>query len=99
MDLAALPKAELHLHLERAMRPSTAHGTAERSGRPLPARGTYRDLAEFVAAYESARDLVRDLDDLRRISRELVTDAAARGVIWSEVHLIPPTYAHRLGPD
>jgi len=28
-----------------------------------------------------------------------VEDAAVRGVVWSEVHVVPPTYAGRLGPD
>ena len=96
--LAALPKAELHLHLEGAIRPSTAAELADRAGLPLPGRGPFADLAEFVAAYEAARDLVRSLDDLRRIARELVQDAASAGVVWTEVHLVPPTYAGRLGP-
>ncbi|MHA6628085.1 adenosine deaminase [Pseudonocardia sichuanensis] len=98
-DLVALPKAELHLHLEGAIRPSTAAELSERHGLPAPRTGSFADLAEFVGAYEAARDLVGDLDDLRRVSRELVEDAAARGVVWSEVHLVPPTYAGRLGPD
>jgi adenosine deaminase len=99
MDLVALPKAELHLHLEGAIRPSTAAELSERHGLPAPRTGTFANLAEFVAAYEAARDLVCDLDDLQRISRELVQDAAARGVVWSEVHVVPPTYAGRIGPD
>ena len=98
-DLVTLPKAELHLHLEGAIRASTAEELADRYGMPAPRTGSFRDLSEFVVAYEAARDLVGDLDDLRRIARELVEDAAAQGVVWSEVHVIPPTYAARLGPD
>lgn len=98
-DLVALPKAELHLHLEGAIRPATAAELGERYGLPVPGPRRYADLAEFVGAYESARDLVGSLDDLHRISRELVLDAAARGVVWTEVHVVPPTYAGRLGPD
>lgn len=97
--LAALPKAELHLHLEGAMRSSTARELADRYGRPFPRTGRFSGLGEFVVAYEEARDLVGSLEDLRRISRELVEDAAAQGVVWSEVHVVPPTYAGRLGPD
>jgi adenosine deaminase len=98
-DLVALPKAELHLHLEGTIRASTAEELAARYGMPAPRTGSFRDLSEFVVAYEAARDLVGDLDDLRRIARELVEDAAAQGVVWSEVHVVPPTYAGRLGPD
>ena len=99
MDLVALPKAELHLHLEGAIRPSTAAELAQRYGLPMPRTGAFENLAEFVGAYEAARDLVGDLDDLQRVSRELVSDAAVRGVVWSEVHVVPPTYAGRIGPD
>ena len=98
-DLATLPKAELHMHLESSIRPSTAVELAERYGRPMPRQGPFDGLGEFVSEYEVARDLVGSLDDLRRIAAELVGDATAQGVVWSEVHLVPPTYGGRLGPD
>ncbi|MGI5507876.1 adenosine deaminase [Streptomyces sp. CA-106131] len=97
-DLLSLPKAELHLHLEGALRPSTAAELADAHGRPAPPVGPFAGLGEFVGAYEGARDLVGSLDDLHRIGRELVEDAAAQGVVWSEVYLIPPSYGGRLGP-
>ena len=98
-DLLALPKAELHLHLEGAIRPSTARELAERYGRPMPRTGRFADLSEFVVAYEQARDLIGSLDDLRRVAAELLTTARENGVVWTEVHVIPPTYAGRLGSD
>ena len=97
-DLVALPKAELHLHLEGALRASTAAELADAYGLPTPPTGPFQGLGEFVRAYEGARDLIGSLDDLQRTGRELVEDAAAQGVVWSEVYLIPPTYAGRLGP-
>ncbi|MFG1709430.1 adenosine deaminase [Nonomuraea sp. M3C6] len=98
MNLLALPKAELHLHLEGAIHPSTAAELADRYGLPVPSCGPYNGLSEFVVAYEGARDLIGSLDDLHRVACELVHRAAAQGVVWSEVHVIPPTYAGRLGP-
>ena len=98
-DLLALPKAELHLHLEGAIRPSTARELAERYRRPMPRTGRFADLSEFVVAYEQARDLIGSLDDLRRVAAELLTTARENGVVWTEVHVIPPTYAGRLGSD
>jgi adenosine deaminase len=98
-DLRALPKAELHLHLEGAIRPETARELADRSGAPMPRTGRFADLAEFVGAYERARDLIGSLDDLRRVAAEVLTTARENGVTWTEVHVIPTTYAGRLGPE
>lgn len=98
-QLVDLPKAELHMHLESSIRASTAAELADRYGKPVPRTGPFDGLGEFVVEYEVARDLIGSLDDLRRVARELVEDAAAQGVVWSEVHLIPPTYAGRLGAD
>ena len=98
-DLVALPKAELHLHLEGAIRPETARELADRCGKPMPRTGRFADLGEFVGAYERARDLIHGLDDLRRVAAEVLTTARENGVAWTEVHVIPTTYAGRLGPD
>ena len=99
LDVVSLPKAELHLHFESSLRPSTAKEWSTRYGRPLPQQGPFEGLTEFVVAYEVARDLVGSLADLHRAAVELVEDASVQGVVWSEVHLIPATYAGRLGPD
>ena len=98
-DLVALPKAELHLHLEGAIRPETAAELADRYGLPSPRTGRFANLSDFVVAYEQARDLIGSLDDLRRVAAEVLTTARENGVAWTEVHLIPPTYAGRLGQE
>lgn len=98
-EFRTLPKAELHLHLEGAIRPQTAAEFADRYGRPMPRTGRFAGLPEFVVAYEAARDLIGSLDDLRRVAAEVLTTARENGTVWTEVHLIPPTYAGRLGPE
>jgi adenosine deaminase len=98
-DLVALPKAELHLHLEGSIRASTAAELADRRSLPMPPTGTFENLSEFVVAYERARDLIGSVDDLKRVATELVEDADRLGVVWSEVHLVPPSYAGRIGAD
>jgi len=99
LDIQALPKAELHMHFEASLRSATALEWSKRYGLPMPRNGPFAGLGEFVGTYEVARDLVGSLDDLRRAAAELVVDASRQGVVWSEVHLIPPTYAGRLGPE
>jgi adenosine deaminase len=97
-EVVALPKAQLHLHLEAAMRPATARELASRHGMQPPRSGPYDGLAGFVQDYETARDLIRSLDDLSRVAAEVVADAAAQGVVWTEVHCVPFNYGGRLGP-
>lgn len=96
--LVALPKAELHLHLEAAMRPATARTLATKYGLPLPSSGPYAGLTGFIEDYEAARDLLGCLDDVRRVACEVVEDAAEQGVVWTEVHCVPFNYGSRLGP-
>ena len=98
-DVDTLPKAELHLHFEAAMSRASAVELADRYGLPAPATGSFADLSEFVVAYERARDVIGSLDDLRELARQLGERQAAEGVVWTEVHFVPATYAGRLGPD
>lgn len=98
IDVRKLPKAELHLHFEAAMSRESAGALAERYGMPEPATGPFRDLTEFVEAYELARDIIGSLEDLRDLAEDLAKRQQAAGVVWSEIHFIPATYSGRLGP-
>jgi len=102
-DLAALPKAELHLHLEGSIRPDVVRELADRKGRPAPADlgsggwAPFGDPMRFVAAYVQVCNLLTELDDFRRIGRDLCTDLAAEGVGYAEVVFSPAQHAARLG--
>src|SRR5215470_9179138 len=82
-DLRKLPKAHLHLHLEGGMRQSTlAEFTARYSMPPPPTPdGTF---ATFLLTYRAACEGLRNADDIRRVAREVVEDAAADGAVWIE---------------
>lgn len=96
-DLAALPKAHLHLHLEGAMRPATLAELARADGMTVPPVRDFTGFGAFAAMYVAACDLVRDERRLRRLVREVVEDAAADGVVWLEPAFHPPRYAETLG--
>lgn len=96
-DLADLPKADLHLHLEGAMRPGTLADLASAYAKPTPEVGCYRSFDEFQHCYRAVVKLIRTRSDIRRLVREVVEDAAASGAVWIEPHFNPTTYAPSLG--
>jgi adenosine deaminase len=98
-ELAALPKAHLHVHLEGAMRPATLTDLARAAGRPAPPVGNSCSFPEFLRLYDAATALIRTPDDLRRLVREVVEDAAADGAVWVEPHVYPTRYASALVPS
>jgi adenosine deaminase len=86
-DLQLLPKANLHLHLEGAMRPATLDELCARYGleRPADTRGRrFEDFSAFLEVFWAACDGIRTRDDLARLIFEVAEDAAADGAWWIE---------------
>lgn len=106
-NVAALPKAHLHLHFTGSMRPSTLAELAAKHNIRLPEtlrehhllrltadeRGWFR----FQRLYDAARACVRDADDMRRIVLEAAEDDAAEGSGWLELQVDPTSYAPFVG--
>lgn len=108
VDLVALPKAHLHLHLTGGMRPATLVELAAEQGRTLPAAlvdprsadldvTVLRGWLKFQRLYDAARDLLRGEAEVRRVVAEIAEDEAAAGSGWVELQVDPTTYAPRLG--
>ncbi|MBA4865633.1 adenosine deaminase [Streptomyces sp. PSKA54] len=93
-SLARLPKAHLHLHLEGAMRPATLAELAGERGEQPPDSGGFKSFEDFMPLYRVAARLVREgpRENLLRLVREVVEDAAADGAVWIEPHVNPLTY-------
>jgi adenosine deaminase len=98
-DLLALPKGHLHLHLEGAIRPTTLAELATRHGVPLPEVGSYRTFTEFALLYQAACAVLQTHDDLRRLVREVIEDAAASGAVWVEIGARPTIHRGKFGGD
>jgi adenosine deaminase len=103
-DLAALPKAHLHLHLTGAMRHSTMVELAELRGVSLPPALTEewppqlstadeRGWFRFQRLYDTARSVVKTEQDLRRLVMEIAEDERAEGSGWLELQADPSGYA------
>ncbi len=67
-DLAALPKAHLHLHLEAGMRPTTLAELAAKYDLDVPVIGNYGSFTAFSSTYELATEVLRQPEDWQRIA-------------------------------
>jgi adenosine deaminase len=96
--LRRLPKAELHQHLDGAIRPETAVElgsaagidlTLEDARRRLVAPARCRDQAHLLTFFELPISLLQSSDALRRAASELVEDMAADGITYGEIRWAP----------
>ncbi len=100
-DLLALPKVELHVHLEGSMRAATVVELAGRYGVELPeglrdGRYVFRDFRHFIDEWVAGLACLRTPDDVHRIALEFCEDEAAQGVRYAEVSFSLPDHAARL---
>jgi adenosine deaminase len=107
--LRAMPKAELHLHLDGSLRPATAlqlaqsreHGIADMPGdaatmrQRLVAPARCRDQAELLRAFDLPVALLQDAEALERCAGELVEDVAAEGTVYAEIRWAPSLHGER----
>ncbi|TYC58976.1 adenosine deaminase [Rhodobacterales bacterium] len=97
--LRRLPKAELHIHLEGAIRPGTAMELAAKNGVSLPVCDrvedlySYDNLMDFLAVYGAISDSIVTVDDFRRITYEMLQSAAESGCRYMEFFVSP--HAHK----
>lgn len=96
----ALPKAELHVHLDGSLRPESLHALAAERGIALPEQQPdalarfmrcdgVRDLEDYLTRFATTVSVMQDVPALERIAEELVRDAAADGVRYLEVRYCP----------
>jgi adenosine deaminase len=92
----ALPKAELHVHLEGTAPPPLIRCLAKRNGVPLPAglfdgsdRFAYGDFLDFLRAYDLAASVIRTGDDYRDITYHYLAGCAHEGALYVELTASP----------
>jgi len=86
----ALPKAELHLHLEGSIRPDTAVELAARHGVKLKcedvlARYNYSDFAGFLETFKWVTSYLQQPDDYALVTRHLAEELLRQNVCYAEV--------------
>lgn len=103
--IRAMPKVELHVHLEGAVRPATLLQLAKRHNIELPAADvegiqkwyTFRDFPHFVEIYIKISDCLKTVDDLELIAREFLIGQAEQNIRYSEVTYTAWTHYIRKG--
>jgi adenosine deaminase len=89
------PKVELHLHLEGAAPPAFVRGLAREKnvdiGGIFAADGSYSytDFWHFLKVYEAATSVLTSPRDYARLTRAVLAESAAAGVVYSETFLSP----------
>lgn len=101
--LTDMPKAELHLHLDGSLRPTTAVELARQRRARLPdvpldlstmrarlvAPPRCLDQADLLRAFDLPVALLQDAEALERCTAELVEDVAAEGTRYAEIRWAP----------
>ena len=95
MTVADLPKVELHLHHEGAAPPDFVRQLAFEKkvdiSKVFNASGGYafRDFVHFLSVYEAATSVLKTPEDYARLTRAVLQESAANGVVYTESFLSP----------
>jgi len=101
--LNALPKAELHLHLEGSLEPELLFALAERNKIALPWNDVetlrkayaFNNLQEFLDLYYKGADVLRTSQDFYDLTWAYLLRCKAQNVIHTEPFFDPQTHTDR----
>ena len=100
---AALPKAELHLHIEGSLEPELMFALARRNRIEIPFRSVeevraayqFSRLQDFLDIYYRGADVLRTEEDFRDLAVAYFDRAAADNVVHAEIFFDPQTHTDR----
>ncbi|MCP5488779.1 MAG: adenosine deaminase family protein [Verrucomicrobia bacterium] len=103
--LQAIPKTELHVHLDGSLRIPTLIELAKKDKVKLPSlsesglkqkvfKDKYRDLPDYLAGFQYTCAVMQHAEHVERISYELIQDHLAEGVRYIEVRFAPQLHMH-----
>ena len=104
--IQALPKAELHVHLEGTLEPEHIFALAQRNGialeyeRPedVVAAYDFHDLPSFLKIYYAAMDVLREEEDFYELAWHYFQRAAAQyNKMQARMRKTNPSPTHGLG--
>ncbi|MBI5299134.1 MAG: adenosine deaminase family protein [Deltaproteobacteria bacterium] len=104
--IRAIPKSDLHVHLDGSLRLSTLIDLAKKQKIELPSfteegleklvfKKNYADLGEYLHGFKYTCAVLRDKESLERVSYELAIDNFNEGVRYIEPRFAPQLNAHK----
>jgi adenine deaminase len=101
--IRALPKAELHVHIEGTLEPELAFQLAQKNGVTLPyanvsalrAAYEFSDLQSFLEIYYAGARVLLDEEDFYALTRAYLEKVHAQGVVHVEIFFDPQTHTER----
>jgi aminodeoxyfutalosine deaminase len=102
--IRAMPKVELHVHLEGTVQPQTLFELAHRHNIALPVSDvselkswyTFRDFDHFIDIFTIICDCLRTAEDFTRITYEYGQNMARQNIRYAEVTWTPDTHVHQM---
>jgi len=103
----ALPKTDLHVHLDGSLRPSTIVDLGQEQGVPLPADtpegieaaigagSSFGSLVEYLRGFSVTLSVLQTEEALERVAFELAEDAHRENVRYMEVRYAPLLHTQR----
>jgi adenosine deaminase len=103
--IRAIPKTDLHVHLDGSLRISTLLELAKQEGVELPANDEaglkelvfkehYASLPEYLHGFAYTCAVLQNAENLERVAYELGQDNLAEGVRYVEVRFAPQLHCH-----
>jgi adenine deaminase len=101
--IRALPKAELHVHIEGTLEPELVFALAAKHGIQLPyrsvaeLRAAYRfdDLQSFLDIYYAGANVLRDVADFHAMTSAYLRRAHEDGIVHTEIFFDPQSHTAR----
>lgn len=100
-----LPKVELHVHVEGAIKPETLMHLARKNDVTLPATTLedfrdwyeFRDFPHFADVYQTLSRSIRDADDLHHIVTDFLAEQARQNILHTEATFTALTHYRNTG--